>query len=98
MERTPQFPLTGVDGPTEAPDTGNLTGGNPSLESIAGWIISLEVILASALLPFLYWRVGFYTPVPPRLPVFPHPLHRFSGRNVLDAPRRCGGALLYLAR
>ena len=101
MNRTPEVPLTGVDRPTGTPDNRNLTGGECSGESSASWIVQLEVFLASAVLPFLCKRIGFSTPLPPRLrlPVFPHLLHRISGRKVLHAPRRrFGGARFYLGR
>jgi len=67
-----------------------LTGGGLSDESSSSRVI---LFLASAVLPFLYQRKGFYTAVPPRLrlPVFPNALHRVSGRKVLGAPRRHSG-------
>ena len=98
MQQAQRFPLTGLSKLAGPPDNKDLTSGGYSGESGDSWVIPL---LASALFLFLYQRIGFYTPVPPRLrlPVFPYRLHRVSGRKVLDAPRRrFSGARLFWGR
>jgi hypothetical protein len=88
MQKARRFPLTGLSRLAGSPNSAHLTSGEYSGESVDTWVIPL---LLSAVLPFLYQRIGFYdAPVPPRLrlPVFPYPLHRVLGRKVLDAPRR----------
>ena len=98
MQKPRRFPLAGLSKLAGPPNDTDLTSGEYSGESGDSWVIPL---LASAVLPSFYRRIGFYTSVPPRLrlPVFPYPLHRFSGRKVLDAPRRYSrGARLFLGR
>src|SRR5579864_6620843 len=98
MQKARRFPLAGLSKLAGPPNDTDFPSGEYSGESGDSWVIPL---LASAVLPFLYQRIGFYTPVPPRLrlPVFPYPLHRVSGRKVLDAPRRhFSGARLFLGR
>ena len=98
MQQAQRFPLTGLSKFAGPLDNEDLTSGEYPGESGDSCVIPL---VASALLPFLHQRIGFYTPGPPRLrlPVFPYPLHRFSGRKVLDAPRHHSrGARLFPGR
>jgi hypothetical protein len=95
MQKARRFPLAGLSRLVGRPNGVDLTSGECSGESSGSWVVPT---LASAMLPFLYQRIGFYTAVPPRLrlPVFPNPLHPVSGRKVLDAPRRhSGGARFF---
>jgi len=90
MQKARRFPLAGLSRLAGRPNGADLTSGEYSGESSSSWVIPF---LASAVVPFLYQGIGFYAPVPPRLrlPVFPNPLHRVSGRKVLGAPRRPSG-------
>jgi hypothetical protein len=98
MKKARQFPLAGWSRLAGRSNGADLTRGEYYRESSGSCVIPP---IASAVLPILYLRIGFYTAVPPRLrlPVFSHPIHRVSGRKVLDAPRHhFGGVRLFLGR